>query len=71
MPRIAYPDTPLAGDHVRLAPLQPDHLDALCAVGLDPALWTWNPRQVTNRDDLEAYLQVAFEGRDRARCCRS
>ncbi|MDZ4699799.1 MAG: GNAT family protein [Rhodothermales bacterium] len=55
----------LSGAHVRLEPLHPDHLDALCAVGLDPDLWRWIPIQVHTRDDMAAYILAALAGRDR------
>lgn len=52
----------LEGDHVRLEPLTPGHLDALCAVGLDDALWRWTPRQIRSRGDMAAYVDAALAG---------
>ena len=52
----------LAGRHVRLEPLALAHLDALCAVSLDPDIWRWMPAPVTNRDELRAYLEEALRG---------
>jgi RimJ/RimL family protein N-acetyltransferase len=51
----------LEGSNVRLEPLSPDHLDALCAVGLDPELWRWTTSDVRTRKDMDAYLGCALE----------
>jgi RimJ/RimL family protein N-acetyltransferase/ribosomal protein S18 acetylase RimI-like enzyme len=51
----------LEGDHVRLEPLAPEHLDALCAVGLDPELWRLSVSRIATRDDMRAYLQTALD----------
>jgi len=53
----------LAGDHVRLIPLERDHLDALWEVADDERLWRWIPFPVRTRSDLEAYVDVALDGR--------
>jgi RimJ/RimL family protein N-acetyltransferase len=42
----------LEGKHVRLEPLSESHLDALCAVGLDPDLWKLIPVQILDRDAM-------------------
>ncbi len=65
MPSLIDNNLLLAGTHVRLEPLHPDHLEALCAVGLDPDLWTWIPVQVRTRDEMAAYIRAALAGRDR------
>ena len=52
----------LVGRHVRLEPLALAHLDALCAVSLDPDIWRWMPAPVTNRDELRAYFEEALRG---------
>ena len=51
----------LAGDHVRLLPLSLDHLDGLCAVGLDEELWKWVPTRVLDRQGMQAYLELALD----------
>jgi N-acetyltransferase len=53
----------LAGVHVRLAPLERSHLDALCAAGLDPSLWQATTIRVRTRDEMSAYLERALAGR--------
>ena len=50
----------LEGNHVRLEPLAPAHLDGLCAVGLDPELWRWTVSRVTTRDEMKGYLETAL-----------
>jgi RimJ/RimL family protein N-acetyltransferase len=52
----------LAGRYVRLEPLASEHIDALAEVGLDPDLWRWTTSQVTNRDEMAAYVQAALAG---------
>ncbi|MBU6469719.1 MAG: GNAT family N-acetyltransferase [Gammaproteobacteria bacterium] len=51
----------LEGNHVQLEPLSMNHLDALCAVGLEPELWRWTPNQVCDRDEMRAYVEAALE----------
>ena len=51
----------LEGDIVRLEPLALRHVDDLAAVAFDPDLWRWVPTQVTNRDELEAYIEEALD----------
>ena len=51
----------LEGTHVRLEPLSMEHFDALCVVGLDPALWSWVPHQVRTPDEMQAYIQDALD----------
>lgn len=54
----------LEGDHVRLVPLTLDHVDALWAVGQDPALWTWGTASVASRGDMERYVRSALAAQD-------
>ncbi|HEY4128796.1 MAG TPA: GNAT family protein [Gammaproteobacteria bacterium] len=55
----------LEGAHVRLLPLNPDHLDGLCAVGLDEELWKWVPTRVLDRQDMKAYMALALDEQKR------
>jgi RimJ/RimL family protein N-acetyltransferase len=50
----------LEGAHVRLEPLAPGHLDALCAVGLDEELWRWTISRATTRSGMQAWLHAAL-----------
>jgi RimJ/RimL family protein N-acetyltransferase len=50
----------LEGRTVRLEPLTRAHLDGLCAVGLDPALWRLTVTKVRARGDLERYVEEAL-----------
>jgi RimJ/RimL family protein N-acetyltransferase len=51
----------LTGPHVRLEPLSLGHLDALCAIGLDAAIWEWSPPSIATRADMRAYIETALE----------
>lgn len=57
----------LEGRHVRLEPLALDHLDALCAIGLDADLWRWTPQKVTTAAQMRAYMKTALRERDEGR----
>jgi N-acetyltransferase len=50
----------LAGTRVRLEPLSLSHLDGLCEVGLDAALWRYSQTLVESRDDMRAYVETAL-----------
>jgi len=50
----------LKGSSIRLTPLSLDHLDALCAIGLEPRLWQATTIQVRTRADMEGYIQAAL-----------
>jgi RimJ/RimL family protein N-acetyltransferase len=52
--------TILDGRHVRLEPLELDHLDGLAEIGLDQRIWRWNPHQVRTRDDMREYIEEAL-----------
>lgn len=49
----------LVGKHVRLEPLTAGHLDALCAVGLEPSLWEIANVRVDTREAMAAYIAAA------------
>ncbi len=50
----------LIGATVRLEPMRAEHLDAICAVGLDPSIWQWMPVQVRDRDGMRAFIADAL-----------
>jgi len=50
----------LSGPHVRLEPLAPEHLDRLCAIGLEPELWRWSTEPIRTRADMRAYVDRAL-----------
>lgn len=55
----------LSGKAVRLEPLAQAHVPALTRVGLNPELWRWIPNQVSNAEEMLAYVQAALtEQRD-------
>jgi RimJ/RimL family protein N-acetyltransferase len=57
-------DLTLEGSVVRLEPLRLLHLDALCAVGLDPELWKVTIANVQTRDDMRSYIEAALHARE-------
>jgi RimJ/RimL family protein N-acetyltransferase len=50
----------LEGDTVRLEPLGLHHLGALCAVGLEPALWALTQTRIETCDDMRRYVEAAL-----------
>jgi RimJ/RimL family protein N-acetyltransferase len=40
------------------------HLDDLCAVGLDPELWRWTTVHIRTRDDMSRYVATALRLRE-------
>lgn len=51
---------PLEGPTVRLEPLGPQHLEALCEVGLDPDLWRLTVSRIHDRAGMERYVASAL-----------
>lgn len=54
----------LSGRSVRLTPLRMEHLDALCAVGLEPRLWRATTLRVGTRGEMEAYVRTALAAQE-------
>jgi len=52
----------LTGESVRLDPLSFDHVDALCAFGLDDELWRFMVHQVRDQTGMEQVLRTALVG---------
>jgi N-acetyltransferase len=50
----------LEGRVVRLEPLRPDHVDALCAVGLEASLWAFTTIQITTPEQMRGYVETAL-----------
>jgi RimJ/RimL family protein N-acetyltransferase len=59
--RLRVAPVELAGNLVRLTPMQAADAPALAAVGLDPELWRWIPTPVTSAEDMRAYVQAALD----------
>jgi RimJ/RimL family protein N-acetyltransferase len=55
----------LESELVRLEPLEFEHLEALCAVGLEESIWQWSPQKIKNREDLRGYVETALAERAR------
>ena len=54
----------LAGSTVRLEPLALTHVRLLARFAFDENLWRWTTSQITNEQDLEAYVSKALAERD-------
>jgi RimJ/RimL family protein N-acetyltransferase len=63
IPPLRVEPVTLDGDHVRLVPLELDHLDELWEVAREESLWQWIPYPVRTRDDLRDYIRAALESR--------
>jgi RimJ/RimL family protein N-acetyltransferase len=57
---VANSPVTLEGRVVRLEPLGLHHLEALCAVGLEPSLWALTTIQVTSPADMRRYVETAL-----------
>lgn len=55
----------LDGNYVRLEPLRFEHLDALCAVGLEKSLWIWTMNVMENAGDMRNYVEIALNDFER------
>jgi RimJ/RimL family protein N-acetyltransferase len=50
----------LIGEHVRLEPLAPSHLDGIMRAGEDDAIWQWLPYRPRTRDEYAGWLDDAL-----------
>ena len=50
----------LSGAFVRLEPLTVEHVEGLCAVGLEPEVWRWSTEPVRSADEMRAYVDRAL-----------
>jgi len=57
----------LEGRHVRLEPLQTEHVPALWEAGKDPVLWRWTQSNVLSLNDMENYVAKALTDRDQVK----
>jgi N-acetyltransferase len=55
----------LSGFLVRLEPLGFEHADQLAVVGLDPDLWTLQPRSISSTADMRMYVEEALDEKGR------
>jgi N-acetyltransferase len=54
----------LEGRIIRLEPLSLEHLEGLCAIGLDPELWRWTTSVVRTAEDMRAYVETALRSQE-------
>jgi len=50
----------LEGTVVRMEPLTLDHVDALCEVGLDPAIWALTPNRMSSEAEMRDWVRQAL-----------
>lgn len=50
----------LTGYHVCMVPLSFEHLEPLCAIGLEEELWRWSPLKLRTAEHMRAYLAAAL-----------
>lgn len=58
--RIDTAPITLTGSAARLEPLGGEHLEALCAVGLDGDIFRWYPTPVRSREEMAAWIAFAL-----------
>lgn len=51
----------LEGDYVRLEPLEIEHTDALCDVGLVEEIWRWTTNNIRSQDEMRRYIETALD----------
>ncbi len=51
--------TPLAGEFVRLEPLEEGHADALWKATLDTDVWRWMPYHLHSADEMSGFISAA------------
>lgn len=55
----------LSGSLIRLEPLRAEHAGQLAAVGLEPALWTLQPKAISSLADMRLYVEEALDDQRR------
>ena len=55
----------LAGQSIRLEPLQLNHVSALAEAGLFAELWRLQPAPVVTENDMRGYVQTALDDQER------
>lgn len=55
----------LEGEFIRLTPLQIEHFESLCEVGLEESLWRLTANVVESKEDLRRYVETALDEQTR------
>ncbi len=50
----------LRGEHVRLEPMSPGHVDGLAAVGQEPSIWEFMVDRIIDRDGMRLFVEKAL-----------
>jgi N-acetyltransferase len=62
---VVIEDVILEGEHVRLEPMRPGHLDAMAEAGIAEGVWKWTIQDITNKEQMKEYLDTALDERQR------
>lgn len=54
----------LENDRAMLLPLEAQHLEPLCSIGLDPAIWRYTMNHNHDPEDMRRYVERALAERD-------
>jgi RimJ/RimL family protein N-acetyltransferase len=55
----------LEGAAIRLTPLKIEHVEELCAIGLEPSLWRSTTIEVRSRADMDSYVRMALDAQSK------
>lgn len=58
----------LEGQHVRLEPLKPHHVDGLLEAALDPTIWQFTSLVIRNADEMRKYVETALDWQQAGTC---
>lgn len=57
---MAIAPVTLEGRHVRMEPLAREHVEGLCAIGLEEELWRWTTVRLQTPEHMRAYIEAAL-----------
>lgn len=55
----------LEGEFVRLEPMKPEHLNALCEVGMTDSIWFFTTNVMHTVEDMQRYISTAMDDAER------
>lgn len=55
----------LEGEFVRLEPMKPEHLNALCEVGMTDSIWFFTANVMHTVEDMQRYIATAMDDAER------
>jgi N-acetyltransferase len=54
----------LTGNHIRIVPMEAEHIPGLFEAGNQPQIWTYLPMRVSSYDDMERLVSEALAAKD-------